>query len=75
MFIEMAGTDQLVSFIMNSLHVTQKIFLMLDAVHLLKCIRSNWVNDIYQTFTFSNFDNYSLIRNASFNDIVIIYRI
>ena len=53
-----------VSFIINptSIHITQKIFLMFDTVHLLKCVRNNWINDIDQTFTYLDFDNCFVIE-------------
>ena len=63
----------LVSFIMNPIHITQKIFLMFDTVHLLKCVRNNWINDIDQTFTYPDFDNCSFIRSACFKDLITIY--
>ena len=64
MFMKLSGTDHLVSFIMNPIHITQKIFLMFDTVHLLKCVRNNRINDIDQTFTYPDFDNCSFIRSA-----------
>ena len=73
MFMKLSGTDHLVSFIMNPIHITQKIFLMFDTVHLLKCVRNNWINDIDQTFTYPDFDNCSFIRSACFRDLITIY--
>ena len=63
MFMKLSGTDHLVTFIMNPIHITQKIFLIFDTVHLLKCVRINWINDIDQTFAYPEFDNCSFIRN------------
>ena len=73
--MKLSGTDHLVSLIMNPIHITQKILLMFDTVHLLKCVRNNWINDIDQTFTYPDFDNCSFIISACFKDLITIYYI
>jgi len=44
---------------------------LFDSVHLLKCIRNNWINqaDTSQTFTFPDLDKNTLIRRACFADL------
>ena len=42
-FILLRGSETLKPFIINPLN-NEKIFLLFDTVHLLKCIRNNWLN-------------------------------
>ena len=42
-FILLSGSETLKPFIINPLN-NEKIFLLFDTVHLLKCIRNNWLN-------------------------------
>ena len=55
---------------------------MLDPVHIVKCIRNNWINqkDTNTTFIFPSIDNYFSetfphhLSNASFKDLRNIYK-
>ena len=63
---------------------TRSLFLFFDPVHILKCIRNNWLNtkDFNHTFIFPNFDDistdsmkYPLTQcKACFEDVRILYR-
>ena len=44
MFIQLSHTDHLVPYITNPFNSENKIFMLFDTVHLLKCIRNNWLN-------------------------------
>ena len=73
MFIDLAGTDHLVPYMNNPINNEHKIYLLFDTVHLLKCIRNNWINDAEKTFRFPNFCDNDVIMNASFSDLITIY--
>ena len=55
---------------------------MFDPVHIVKCIRNNWINqkDTKTTFTFPSIDHYFSgtfpyhLSNASFKDLRNIYK-
>ena len=61
----------------NQSDPTRSIFLMFDPVHIVKCIRNNWIyqKDINTTLTFPSIDHYFSgifpynLPNASFKDI------
>lgn len=71
MFTLLCGGNELKPFIDNPFDSTIKLFFLFDSVHLLKCIRNNWINqaDTSQTFTFPDLDNKTLIRRACFADL------
>ena len=39
-----SGSDTLRPYIMNPEKPSKKIFILFDTVHLLKCVRNNWLN-------------------------------
>ena len=43
-FMLISGSDTLRPYIMNPVKPSQKIFILFDTVHLLKCVRNNWLN-------------------------------
>lgn len=46
------------------------LFYMFDSVHLLKCIRNNWLNSKHQQIlTYPDFNNYDVVRMARFEAI------
>jgi hypothetical protein len=51
------------------------MFLLFDSVHLLKCIRNNWLNKKtpYQTFVIPSFDAHTNHETAIFQSIVDLY--
>src|SRR5688572_26092475 len=71
MFTLLCGGNELKPFIDNPFDSTIKLFFLFDSVHLLKCIRNNWVNqaDTSQTFTYPDLDNKTLIHRACFADL------
>ena len=52
MFMELSGTKTLVPFILNPVNKIERIYLLFDTVHLLKCIRNNWINEADKTFVY-----------------------
>ena len=48
---------------------------MFDSVHILKCIRNNWLNakSLDKTFSFPDIDDHSLICYSSFNTLDKLY--
>ena len=76
-FKKLADSDSLVPFIYNPVHRDQKIFILFDSVHILKCIRNNWINqkNSRQTFTYPSFQDDSVIQRASFGDLKSLYEI
>ena len=60
----------------------RKLYVTYDFVHILKCIRNNWLNqkDIRKTFHFTNFQNIKLdycvypvqVYSASFSDVRLL---
>ena len=62
---------------------TRSIFLMFDPVHIVKCIRNNWINqkDTNTTFTFPSIDQYFggtfpyQVSTATFIDLRNIYKL
>jgi hypothetical protein len=58
MFAAFAG-GKLTNFIDHPLDPARKLFFLFDSVHLLKCIRNNWINqrDAAQTLTYPDLHN------------------
>ena len=73
MFMELSGTGRLVPYIQNPINVDERIYILFDTVHLLKCIRNNWINDVEKSFTFPDFSDNTVILNAVFSDLINIY--
>ena len=73
MFMNLSGTNCLVPHINNPINPDHKIYLLFDTVHLLKCIRNNWINDAEKTLTYPNFCDHDLIMHASFRNLFTIY--
>lgn len=61
--------DKLQPFIQNPFNVTEKIFFLFDSVHLVKCIRNNWLTqkDAEKTFLFPSTENKQNMLRASFS--------
>ena len=49
------------------------MYLLVDTVHLLKCVRYNWFNDAEKTLTYPNFSDNDLIMHDSFRNLITIY--
>ena len=73
MFMELSGTHRLVPYIQNPINVDKRIYILFDTVHLLNCIRINWINDVEKSFTFPDFSDNTVIINATFSDFINIY--
>ena len=73
MFMELSGTGRLVPYIQNPINVDERIYILFDTVHLLKCIRNNWINDVEKSFIFPDFSDNTVILNAVFSDLINIY--
>ena len=73
LFKSLTGSASLQLTCPNPSDPTRSIFLMFDPVHIVKCIRNNWINqkDTNTTFTFPSIDHYF---NASFKDLRNIYK-
>ena len=69
MFMSLSGSDHLMPYITNPVNNIDKIFILLDSVHILKCIR----NYLKRTFTFPRFNYYSEIYRASFVELEHVY--
>ena len=72
-FMNLSGTNCLVPHINNPINPDHKIYLLFDTVHLLKCIRNNWINDAEKTLTYPNFSDHDLRMHASFRNLITIY--
>ena len=44
MFMSLSGSDHLMPYIINPVNNIDKIFILFDSMHKLKCIRNNWIN-------------------------------
>lgn len=75
MFMSLSDSDHLVPYIINPVNKIDKIFILFDSVHILKCIRNNWINlkNFKKTFTFPGFDDNNIVFRASFADLEHIY--
>ena len=77
LFKSLAGSSNLQITCPNPADSTRSIFLMFDPVHIVKCIRNNWINqkDTKTTLTFPSIDDYFTgtfpyqLSNASFKDL------
>ena len=82
LFKSLAGSASLQLTCPNPSDPNRSIFLMFDPVHIVKCIRNNWINqkDTNTTFIFPSIDNYFSetfpyhLSNASFKDLRNIYK-
>ena len=78
MFHLIAGcpsTTHLPVYITNLYNQERPIFLLFDLVHILKCIRNNWINlkNYKKAFSFPDFEDNEKILRASFADLETIY--
>ncbi|GBO13031.1 hypothetical protein AVEN_40191-1 [Araneus ventricosus] len=75
MFTSLCG-GELKSWILNSHIENEKIFILFDSVHIIKCIRNNWLNQqtANNTFQFPSFEDYKKIMHASLGHLRDIYR-
>ena len=57
-------TKSLPPYITHPLDIRKKIFVLLDFVHLMKCIRNNWLNlrDQTKTFNYPDLNNNNIIK-------------
>ena len=82
MFKSLVGSSNLEITCPNPADSTRSIFLMFNPVHIVKCIRNNWINQKYTntTLTFPSIDDYFTrtfpyqLSNASFKDLRDIYK-
>ena len=53
------------------------LFYLNDSVHIIKCIRNNWLNlkNCHLTFCFPDFDDFSVVRYASFAAVRDMYKL
>ena len=72
-FILLSGSETLKPFIINPLN-NEKVFLLFDTVHLLKCIRNNWLNlkGDQKTFDIPDIANKDIIWAASFSHFEVL---
>ena len=72
MFLLLSGTDHLVPYFINPYKTSNKIFLLFDTVHILKCLRNNWINlkEIAKEFVFPDFSDSNIIKKACFAHLV-----
>ena len=75
MFMELSGTKTLVPFILNPVNKIDRIYLLFDTVHLLKCIRNNWINEADKTFVYPSFTDSTSVMHASFSNLIELYHI
>lgn len=59
----------------NPLEKNRPLFVINDTVHILKCIRNNWINlkNDNLTFCFPDFENLDITRYASFKAVRDLY--
>ena len=57
----------------NPYDLDNKLFFLFDSVHLIKCIRNNWLNDKLQTFKVPSFENLNSFQSASLKPIKDMY--
>ena len=74
-FLLLSGTDHLVPYFINPYKTSNKIFMLFDTVHLLKCLRNNWINlkDTAKEFVFPDFSDSNVISKACFAYLVTMY--
>ena len=77
MFLLLSGIDHLVPYFINPNKTSNKIFIFMlfDTVHLLKCLRNNWINlkDTAKEFVFPYSSDSNVIRKACFAHLVTMY--
>ena len=78
LFTLLSGVNKrkdLPTFISDPIDKNEKIFLLFDSVHILKCIRNNWINlkNHNKTFTFPDFSGLDTMLRASFGDLECIH--
>lgn len=76
MFTMLCG-GELKSSILNPFDSSSRLFILFGSVHLLKCIRNNWINqtDPKQTIIFPDYDNKEIILRASFSDLKMLHNV
>lgn len=52
----------------------RKLFLIFDTVHILKCIRNNWIAKPERVLKFPDFENFDLIVTAAFEYLELMYK-
>ena len=74
---EVQSNGDLPSYVSDPVDPSNKIFLLFDSVHILKCIRNNWINlkNYKKTFTFPDLDNFQNLMRASFAELETIYNV
>ena len=72
MFEKMCG-GTLQPYIPHPCDPQRSLFFLFDAVHLLKCIRNNWINQIDQTFNYPDLNTVGLWSKASFAHLKQLY--
>ena len=71
----LSGTDVLKPYIINPVNKEDKIYIIFDTVHLLKCVRNNWINlrNNQKTFDFPDMTDKNTILAASFSHFEVMY--
>ena len=81
-YVVLGGDRQFVQFIPTPTFPGEKIFLLFDSVHILKCLRNNWLNlkNFLKTFifphlvsgvtTFASFDHFKTLYNMEMSKII-----
>ena len=73
MFIELSGSDIMMAYSVNPFNKIDMIYLLLDTVHLLKCIRNNLINQADKTFVYPDFHHNSSLKQASLFYLTTLY--
>lgn len=73
MFEDLCG-GELKPFIQNPHDPNLKLFFLFDTVHILKCIRNNWLNEKAQEFLLPSFEDFNSRHFAELQTIKEIYR-
>ena len=70
----LAGADTLQSYFLNPVNKS-RVYILFDSVHIMKCIRNNWLNlkSIDKTFTFPDMEDTTVLHKASFNTLDKLY--
>ena len=73
-FMLLSKTNSLQSYFLNPVN-NSRIYILFDSVHILKCIRNNWLNvkSNDKTFGFPDIDDCNLIHKASFYTLDKLY--
>lgn len=71
------SAGKLSSYVEHPLDSSRKLFFLFDSVHIMKCVRNNWINqkDGAQTLTYPDFDNEesAVLHRASFVAVKELY--